>query len=57
MSNKDDSKEIAQLQELNEELSESLERCHALLEECRAKLGSGSNDNQAREANEGTTPA
>jgi hypothetical protein len=57
MPNKDDSKEIAQLQELNEELSESLERCHALLEECRAKLGSGSNDNQAREANEGTSPA
>jgi hypothetical protein len=51
---KNDNQEIAKLRELNEELSESLERCHALLEDCRSKLGANSNDNDESDKSDGT---
>lgn len=44
MSHRDDNKQLAQLQRVNEELTESLERCRSLLSECRSKLAANGND-------------
>ena len=43
MSNQDDKKEIAELAELNAELTKSLDRCRKLLRDCRSQLAANSN--------------
>jgi nitrate/nitrite-specific signal transduction histidine kinase len=44
VSRHDDKREIAHLQQVNEELTDSLERCRELLTECRSKLAANGND-------------
>jgi len=41
---KTDENEIAELQRLNDKLSESLERCRRILADCQSKLAANSND-------------
>jgi hypothetical protein len=41
---KTDEQEIAELQRLNDKLSESLERCRRILADCQSKLAANSND-------------
>jgi hypothetical protein len=43
VSNQRDKQEIAQLEGLNAELTQSLERCRKLLFECRSQLAANSN--------------
>jgi hypothetical protein len=50
VSKQDDQKEIAQLEQLNDELTESLERCRGLLFECRSKLAANGNEPGSEEA-------
>jgi len=40
----DDKQEIVRLERINDELSESLEQCWHLLEECRSKLAANANE-------------
>lgn len=44
MSNQQDEREIAHLERLNADLSQSLQRCRALLKDCRSRLAANSND-------------
>jgi len=43
MLNQQDKKEIAQLEQLNARLTQSLERCRFLLADCRSKLAANAN--------------
>jgi hypothetical protein len=43
-----DKKEIAELRELNQELTESLRRCRAILHDCRDRLAANSNEEDQR---------
>ena len=45
MSEQQDSQGIEALEQVNAELTDSLDRCRALLRECRTKLAPNSNDN------------
>ena len=47
MPNQEDRKEFAHLEEVNAELTRSLDRCRELLVECREKLAANSNDPEA----------
>lgn len=42
-----DKQETAYLERVNADLSQSLERCHWLVDDCRSKLASNSNDPEA----------
>ena len=44
--------DIAQLDELNDQLSASIDRCRFLLDDCRSKLAANSNDKAAAEDDE-----
>jgi hypothetical protein len=44
MIDQDDNEEIVHLHEVNEQLTESLERCRNLLRECRDNLAANSNE-------------
>lgn len=44
MSEQDDKQEIAELRELNDKLSASLDRCRSILDDCRQRLAANSND-------------
>ena len=44
MSDQQDVQEIAHLKKVNADLSRSLERCHELVDDCRAKLAANSNE-------------
>jgi len=44
VSNQDDKQEIAELRELNEELTDSLRRCRVILKDCRDRLAANSNE-------------
>jgi hypothetical protein len=44
MSDQQDIQEIARLKKVNADLSRSLERCHELVDDCRAKLAANSNE-------------
>ena len=44
MSDQQHTQEIARLKKVNADLSRSLERCHELVDECRAKLAANSNE-------------
>ena len=44
VSNQDDKQEIAELRELNQELTDSLRRCRTILKDCRDRLAANSND-------------
>jgi hypothetical protein len=57
LSDQQDSQEPVHLNQLNAELTRSLKRCHALVDDCRAKLAANSNepflfDNDDEEENE-----
>jgi len=57
MSDQQDSKQIAHLEQVNAELSRSLKRCRFLLDDCRSKLAANSNEPHTAnedEADEGT---
>ena len=43
MTDKDDKQEIARLEQVNEQLEDSLERCRELLHEYRSKLAANTN--------------
>ena len=43
MTDKDDKQEIARLEQVNEQLEDSLERCRELLQEYRSKLAANTN--------------
>ena len=53
MSDKDDREEVARLERLNEELSNSLKRCHKMLRDYEVRLTANSND--AKPSNEDET--
>ena len=44
MSDQQDKQEMANLQRINAELTQSLERCRFLLADCRSKLAANSNE-------------
>ena len=44
VSDQQDNSEIAHLQEVNAELTRSLERCRELVDDCRHKLAANSNE-------------
>jgi len=44
VSNQDDKQEIAELSELNRELTDSLRRCRTILKDCRDRLAANSNE-------------
>ena len=44
MSDQHDNKEVAPLEQINAELTESLTRCRTLLARCRSQLAANSND-------------
>jgi hypothetical protein len=44
MSDQQDNEEIAQLRQVNADLTRSLKRCRVILDDCRAKLAANSND-------------
>ena len=44
VSNQDDKQQIAELRELNEELTAGLRRCRTILEDCRHRLAANSNE-------------
>ena len=52
VSDQQDKQEIAQLERVNSELTDSLERCRALLRDCRTKLAANSNDDGDDSADE-----
>ena len=43
VTDKDDKQEIARLEQVNEQLEDSLERCRELLQEYRSKLAANTN--------------
>lgn len=43
MTDEDDKQEIARLEQVNEQLEDSLERCRELLQEYRSKLAANTN--------------
>lgn len=47
MPSQDDKQEVADLQRLNENLSQSLEHCRELLAQCRSQLAANSNETAA----------
>jgi hypothetical protein len=47
VSDQQDSQDVAQLRQVNAELTQSLKRCRVLLDDCRAKLAANSNDPMA----------
>ena len=54
MSEQHDNKESAQLAEVSDELTRSLQLCHSLVDDYRLKLAANSNDlDTANEAEEG----
>ena len=52
MSDQSDKEEIVRLQELNSELSESLNRCRRILRDCREMLAANSNEAELPEEDE-----
>jgi hypothetical protein len=44
MSDQQDNQELAQLTQVNADLTASLKRCRVLLDDCRAKLAANSNE-------------
>jgi hypothetical protein len=44
VSDQQDVEQIAHLKKVNADLSRSLERCHELVSDCRAKLAANSNE-------------
>ena len=46
MPNQEDKRRLVELEQINEDLSESLERCRFLLKACRAKLAANGNDSE-----------
>jgi hypothetical protein len=49
MINQDDKQELIRLERINEKLSESLEKCRSLLDECRSKLAANGNEPERAE--------
>lgn len=47
---------VANLERLNSELTQSLERCRFLLSECRSKLAANANEDVDEEGERATTP-
>lgn len=52
MSDQDENQESANLSQINEDLTGSLERCHELLAEYRGKMAANSNDEAGAEDGE-----
>ena len=44
MSDQQDNSEIARLKQVNAELTRGLDRCRALVDDCRSKLAANSNE-------------
>jgi hypothetical protein len=44
VSNQDDKQEIAELSELNQELTAGIKRCRTILNDCRERLAANSNE-------------
>jgi len=53
----DDPEEVARLERLNEELSNSLKRCRTLLHDCEARLAANSNEAETPDEGEETREA
>lgn len=54
MSDQHDTQEIANLERINAELTQSLKRCRFLLADCRSKLAANSNERELIEDEEET---
>jgi hypothetical protein len=50
VSEQKDKQDITALEQVNAELSDSLDRCRALLRDCRTKLAANSNDEDGEES-------
>lgn len=58
MSNQQDEREIARLEQLNADLSHSLQRCRALLKDCRSRIAANFNaEARAEQEEEGARHA
>jgi hypothetical protein len=53
----DDKQELVRLERLNEELSDSLEKCRSLLDEARSKLAANGNEPEAAEKDQNSNRA
>jgi len=49
-----DTQQVEDLQQVNAELTQSLKRCRALLDDCRSKLAANSNEPELAEEDEET---
>lgn len=52
MTDPEDRQDSSELDELNEQLSASIDRCRFLLDDCRSKLAANSNNKNAAEEDE-----
>lgn len=57
MPNQEDKQDTAHLEQVNADLSASLERCRELLSECREKLSANNNDSAAEGPDQGIKSA
>ena len=53
----DDKQELVRLERINEDLSDSLEKCRSLLDEARSKLAANGNEPETAEEDEGSKRA
>jgi hypothetical protein len=53
----DDKQELVRLERLNEELSDSLEKCRSLLDEARSKLAANGNEPETAEEDDNSKRA
>ena len=56
-SDKDDNEEVARLERLNEQLSDSLKRCRRMLHDYEVRLTANSNERNTPDENEGKREA
>ena len=52
MSDREDNHDFAYLDRVNDNLAQSLRRCHALVDDCRDKLAANSNDTEPADESE-----